>query len=242
MKMSELTDVGANNDQPGRILIVEDEASIRRFLRISLEAHGFAVLEARLGEEGVVLCSREQPDLVILDLGLPDIDGQKVIARIREWSKVPIIVLSVRSDEREKVTALDRGANDYVTKPFGISELMARIRACLRLREQTDPDQGLFQLDGLEIDLARRRVRVAAHEVRLSRKEYDLLRLLVTHPDQVMTHEHILREIWGKAHASDTHYLRVLVGHLRQKLGEPPTQPRFIHTVQGVGYRFSTER
>jgi two-component system KDP operon response regulator KdpE len=231
----------AENHRPGKVLIVEDEAPIRRFLRISLEAHGFTVIEARLGEEGVVLCSQEQPELVVLDLGLPDIDGQEVIARIREWSKVPIVVLSVRSDEREKVAALDRGANDYVTKPFGISEFMARIRVCLRSRESTLGDKGLFRLDDLEIDLARRRVRVAMRDVRLSKKEYELLRLLVTHPDQVMTHEHILREIWGVSHASDTHYLRVLVGHLRQKLGEQPTQPRFIQTVQGVGYRLSTE-
>jgi len=222
-----------------RILIIEDEAPIRNFVRISLEAHGFNVLEARRGEDGIAQMADGDIDLVVLDLGLPDIDGQEVIRRIREWSEVPIIVLSVRADEREKVSALDNGADDYVTKPFGISEFMARIRACLRSRERSENDEGVFRMQDLEVDLARRRVSIAGREVNLTRKEYELLRLLVTHPDQVLTHQQILKHVWGERHAADTHYLRVLVGHLRQKLGEPPARPRFILTVQGVGYRLN---
>jgi len=225
--------------QQGRILVIEDDAHIRSFVRISLEAHGFIVVEARLGEEGIEKVAETGIDLVVLDLGLPDIDGQDVIRRIREWSKVPIIVLSARADEREKVEALDGGADDYVTKPFGISEFMARIRACLRLRDKEENVDGVFRTRDLEVDLARRRVSVAGREINLSRKEYELLRLLVTHPDQVLTHQQILQDVWGKQHAQDTHYLRVLVGHLRQKLGEPPARPRYILTVQGVGYRLN---
>jgi len=224
----------------GRILIVEDDAHIRSFVRISLEAHGFTVIESRLGKEGIEKVAEAEVDLVVLDLGLPDIDGQEVIRRIREWSKVPIIVLSARSDESEKVEALDHGADDYVTKPFGISEFMARIRACLRLHEKEESDYGVFRVKDLEVDLARRRVFMADQEINLSRKEYELLRLLVTHPDQVLTHQQILQEVWGKQHAQDTHYLRVLVGHLRQKLGEPTARPRYILTVQGIGYRLNT--
>lgn len=224
----------------GRILIVEDDAHIRSFVRISLEAHGFTVIESRLGKEGIEKVAEAEVDLVVLDLGLPDIDGQEVIRRIREWSKVPIIVLSARSDESEKVEALDHGADDYVTKPFGISEFMARIRACLRLHEKEEGDYGVFRVKDLEVDLARRRVFMADQEINLSRKEYELLRLLVTHPDQVLTHQQILQEVWGKQHAQDTHYLRVLVGHLRQKLGEPTARPRYILTVQGIGYRLNT--
>jgi two-component system KDP operon response regulator KdpE len=223
------------------ILLIEDQAQIRKFLRISLEAHGFEVSEARLAQDGLTLAARRKPDLVILDLGLPDMDGHQVITRLREWSSVPIIVLSVRSGEQEKVEALDRGANDYVTKPFGISELMARIRAMLRGRRDLQPEASGFRVGELEIDFAIRRVRLAGRELRLSRKEYDLLRLFATHPGQVLTHEHILNVIWGSNHIRDNHYLRVLVGHLRQKLGELPSAPRYIITEQGVGYRLMGE-
>lgn len=232
-----MTKVNVHAGLKGRILIIEDEAQIRKFLRISLVAHGFAIGEARLGEDGLAVCAAEPPDLVILDLGLPDIDGLELISRLREWSTVPIIVLSVRSDEAEKVQALDRGANDYVTKPFGISELMARIRALLRSRTTPVRDEAAFRFDDLEIDLSRRKVKVAGCDVHLSRKEYKLLRLLATHAGQVLTHQQILREVWGPAHATDTHYLRVLIGHLRQKLGDEPSRPRYIVTEQGVGYR-----
>lgn len=222
-----------------KILLVEDEAQIRKFLRISLEAHGFTVLEARLAGEGLKLCADEKPDLVILDLGLPDMDGQEFISRLREWSLLPIIVLSVRSDEAEKVEALDAGANDYVTKPFGISELMARIRAMLRMRseETKSQDESVFENGELRVDLASRTVTVNGKLVQLSRKEYDLLKLLVNNAGQVLTHQQIMRLIWGPSREDETHHLRVLIGHLRQKLGDQPTHPRYILTEQGVGYR-----
>ena len=221
-----------------KILLVEDEAQIRKFLRISLEAHGFTVHEARLAGDGLKVCADEKPDLVILDLGLPDMDGQDFIARLREWSMVPIIVLSVRSDEAEKVEALDAGANDYVTKPFGISELMARIRAMLRMRgEEKGHDEPVFESGDLRVDLATRTVTVGGKLVQLSRKEYDLLKLFVNNAGQVLTHQQIMRMIWGPSREEETHHLRVLIGHLRQKLGDPPARPRYILTEQGVGYR-----
>lgn len=222
-----------------KILLIEDEAQIRKFLRISLEAHGFTVLEARLAGDGLKLCAEEKPDLVILDLGLPDMDGQEFIARLREWSMLPIIVLSVRSDEAEKVEALDAGANDYVTKPFGISELMARIRAMLRMRgeEAKTQDESVFENGDLRVDLASRTVTVGGKLVQLSRKEYELLKLLVNNAGQVLTHQQIMRLIWGPSREEETHHLRVLIGHLRQKLGDQPTRPRYILTEQGVGYR-----
>lgn len=221
------------------ILVVEDEAQIRKFLRISLEAHGYAVEEARLGEDGLALCANTKPNLVILDLGLPDMDGQDFIVRLREWSPVPVIVLSVRASEMEKVQALDAGANDYVTKPFGISELMARIRVVLRSYEDVTSTPTVFESKGLRVDLARHEVSVDSEPVHLSKKEFELLRILAANPGQVLTHQQILREIWGASHQNETHYLRVLVGQLRQKLGDDPTRPRFIVTVQGVGYRLA---
>jgi two-component system KDP operon response regulator KdpE len=221
-----------------KVLVVEDDAQIRKFLRISLEANGYAVVESRLGELGIDLCSEQNPDLIVLDLGLPDVSGYEVIRRLREWTRIPIIVLSVRAEDQDKVRALDAGANDYVTKPFSIAELMARLRALLRtVPEDGGAQPAAYQHGDLEVDLARRRVLRAGEEQHLSRKEYDLLRLLVTNAGQVLTHQQILREIWGPTHSSDVHYLRVLVGNLRQKLGDDPTKPRLIHTVQGVGYR-----
>ncbi len=227
-----------NQSLSGTILLVEDDPHIRKFLRISLEAHGFTILEARQAEEGLQLSSGENVDLVILDLGLPDMDGQEFIRRLREWSALPIIVLSVRSDEAEKVMALDSGANDYVTKPFGISELMARIRVLLRNSETpVGENNAVFEHGGLKVDLSTRTVSVKGKLVHLSRKEYSLLRMLVNNPDRVLTHQQIIREIWGANREDETHHLRVLIGHLRQKLGDQPTRPRYILTVQGVGYR-----
>jgi two-component system KDP operon response regulator KdpE len=230
-----------DREAPGKILVVEDEAQIRKFLHISLQAHGYPVLEARSGEDGLTLCASEQPELVILDLGLPDIDGQQFIVRLREWSSVPIIVLSVRASETEKVRALDAGANDYVTKPFGINELMARIRSLLRSTQSAEAAQTVFESQGLRVDLLQRQVSVDGKPVHLSKKEYELLKILIAHPAQVLTHQQILREVWGPAQQGETHYLRVLVGQLRQKLGDEPTRPRFIVTVQGVGYRLAIE-
>ncbi len=221
------------------ILIVEDEAQIRKFLRISLEAHHYTVHETRLGEEGLALCATVQPHLVILDLGLPDMDGHQFISRLREWSDIPIIVLSVRADETQKVTALDAGANDYVTKPFGISELMARIRVVLRDAHRSSTTQSLFESQGLRVDFTQREVTVDGRPIHLTKKEYELLRLLIASPGQVLTHQQILGAVWGPAQQEETHYLRVLVGQLRNKLGDDPAHPRFVTTVQGVGYRLA---
>jgi two-component system, OmpR family, KDP operon response regulator KdpE len=221
------------------ILIVEDDAQIRKFLRISLEAHGYMIVETRLGEEGLERCAAVRPDLVVLDLGLPDLDGQVVIERLRAWSSVPIIVLSVRSSEEEKVKALDAGANDYITKPFGISEFMARLRALLRREEQSVSAPPVFESGGLRVDRALRKVTIDGMTVHLTKKEYELLNLLVNAAGRVLTHQHILTAIWGEEHRAQTHYLRVLVQQLRQKLGDEPTNPRFIFTVQGVGYRLA---
>jgi two-component system, OmpR family, KDP operon response regulator KdpE len=219
------------------ILLIEDEAPIRRFLRIALEAHGYGVQEARTGDEGLMLAGSGQPQLIILDLGLPDMDGQDVIARLREWSQVPVLVLSVRGEEGEKVKALDRGANDYVTKPAGISELMARVRVLLRRREPDDAETAIYERNGLRIDLSRREVSRDGIGVHVTRKEYELLRLLVLSAGRVLTHQHVLSELWGPGFTSDTHYLRVLVSGLRQKLGDDPADPHYIVTEQGVGYR-----
>jgi two-component system KDP operon response regulator KdpE len=226
------------SDPGPRILIVDDEPQIRKFLRISLSAHGYDIVEAIRGRDGIDKCATEQPDLVVLDLGLPDIDGQEVIDRIREWSEVPIVVLSVRAGEAEKVAALDRGANDYVTKPFGIAELLARVRAALRTHKGTAAEQLSEIVTGeLRIDLARHQVEVAGETVKLSRKEFDILRLLALNAGRIVTHQHMLREVWGPAHEQEVHYLRVYVGHLRQKLGDDSANPRFILNEPGVGYR-----
>jgi two-component system KDP operon response regulator KdpE len=224
-----------------KILIVDDEPQIRRFLRISLTAYGYEVIEAGRGEEAITRTAIDKVDLVILDLGLPDIDGQSVIEQIREWSTIPIIVLSVRSGDTEKVRALDGGAEDYLTKPFSIAELMARVRAALRKRGDGVARDPVFTHGALTVDLGKRRVTVDAAEVRLSRKEYGILRLLAANPGRVLTHQQLLREVWGAAHLEDTHYLRIHVAHLRQKLGDNPSQPRYILTEPGIGYRLAEE-
>ncbi|HXV22900.1 MAG TPA: response regulator [Alphaproteobacteria bacterium] len=225
----------ANNG--ARVLIVDDEPQIRRFLSASLNSHEYTVIEAHTGNEAIRLCTTAQPDLVILDLGLPDIDGREVLSRIREWSKVPIIVLSVRFDEQDKIDALDRGADDYVTKPFGMGELLARMRTALRHRIGANADSPLFSTGGLTVDLTHRLVTLEEKEVRLSRKEYEVLRVLVKHAGKVITHQQLLRDVWGPAHVNETQYLRVYVGQLRQKIERDPTQPRYIVTEAGVGYR-----
>lgn len=222
---------------PARILVVDDEPQIRRLLRTGLGAHGYALSEAASGEEAILKTASERPDLIILDLGLPDVDGQTVIRRIREWSDTPIIVLSVRDREAEKIKALDNGADDYVTKPFGMGELLARVRATLRHRLQAEVDQPVFHSGGLVVDLARRVVSVDGQPVKLSPKEYDVLRVLVTHAGKVLTHQQLLRQVWGPGYEQETHYLRVHIGQLRQKIEQDPTQPRYIVTEPGVGYR-----
>lgn len=225
------------NAAVSKVLVIDDEPQIRKLLRIGLESQGFAIVTASDAREGIVRCADSSPDLVILDLGLPDRDGLEVISEVRGWSRVPILVLSVRSDEQEKVAALDLGATDYVTKPFGMSELLARVRALLRDRPRDDADAAVYAAGALVVDVPRREVRLEGALVKLSRKEFDLLRLLVMHAGRVLTHRYLLREIWGPAHESDTQYLRVYVGQLRGKLGDDPTRPRFIANEPGVGYR-----
>ncbi len=227
----------------GRILIIEDEPQIRKFLRIALEANGFEVVEAANGRDGIGKSATESPDLVILDLGLPDMDGKNVIARIREWSAVPILILSVRDAEGEKVAALDAGANDYVVKPFGIAELLARVRSLLRTSKAAGGEQNAVIRHGdLVVDLSRHEVQLTGKSVRLTPKEFDLLALLARHAGRILTHRQILHDIWGPAHEDDPQYLRVFIGRLRQKLGDDPAQPRFILNEPGVGYRFLDER
>jgi two-component system KDP operon response regulator KdpE len=222
----------------GSILVVDDEPQIRKFLRIALEASGFEVVEAANGADGVARCATTAPSLVILDLGLPDIDGKDVVRRIREWSEVPILVLSVRQSEAEKVALLDAGANDYVVKPFGIQELLARIRALLRRGGRPEPAATAeIAVGALVIDLARHEVRVEGEPVKLTPKEFDLLRVLAQNAGRILTHGQILREVWGKAHEHDTQYLRVFISQLRHKLRDDPADPRFILNEPGVGYR-----
>ena len=221
-----------------RILVVDDEAQIRRFLRISLKSQGYEVIEAENAADGIACAATQTPDLVVLDLGLPDADGKTVLSEIRAWSSVPVIVLSVRASESEKVLVFDHGANDYVTKPFGIQEFLARVRNLLRQHVQVSSAPRQFDDGHLHVDLAKRRIVLRGELVHLTRKEYSLLQALLTHPSQVNTQSQLLRDIWGPTHSDDTHYLRVLVGKLRQKLGDNPNEPQYIETEPGVGYRF----
>lgn len=225
----------------GRILIVDDEPQIRKFLRVALEAHGFAVVEAEAGQAGVNKAALEKPDLVVLDLGLPDMDGKAVIARIREWSQIPVLILSVRQEETEKVAALDAGANDYVVKPFGISEFLARVRVLLRSSGKAEDTQAEIVSGDLRIDVAKHTVTLAGEPVRLTRKEFELLLHLARHGGRIVTHRQLLHDLWGPAHQEDLQYLRVFVGRVRQKLGDDPADPRFILNEPGVGYRFLPE-
>lgn len=220
-----------------RILIVDDEPAIRRFLRSSLIAAGFAVEQAETGADAITLNRQLKPDLVILDLGLPDLDGLDVIRQLRATSSVPIIVLSVRNDESGKVVALDNGADDYVTKPFGVEEMLARIRTALRHRLQEQGHGPVFQNGDLSIDFLQRSVKLRGSELRLSRREYDLLRFLAEHAGKVITHQQLLTAVWGEAHRNDVEYLRVYVRQLRQKLEDDPQQPAYLQTEPGVGYR-----
>ena len=219
------------------VLVVDDEPPIRRFLRTSLAASGYRVVEAEDAAAAVRLLGTEKPDLAILDLGLPDGGGLELIGEIRKSSSLPIVVLSARQDERTKVEALDNGADDYVAKPFGMAELMARVRAALRHALQAQGEMPVFLSGDLAVDLVRRRVGRAGQEIKLSPKEFDLLRHLVLHAGKVLTHRHLLREVWGPAHTEDLQYLRVFIRGLRQKLEPDPTRPTHILTELGVGYR-----
>jgi two-component system, OmpR family, KDP operon response regulator KdpE len=219
------------------ILIVDDEPAIRRFLRTSLMAQNFAIVEAENGAAAVAAIRRDKPDLAILDLGLPDMDGIDVIRAMRAAGDLPILVLSVRDDERGKVAALDLGADDYITKPFGMEELIARVRTALRHRFQAQGEQPVFVSGDLSVDLVRRTVKLHGQEIKLSPREYDVLTLLVAHAGKVLTHRQILTQVWGPAHAEDAQYLRVAIRSLRQKIEADPAQPQLIQTESGVGYR-----
>jgi two-component system KDP operon response regulator KdpE len=224
---------------PARVLVIDDEPQIRRFLDISLRAQGYVVALAESGHAGLAALAAHGADLVVLDIGLPDLDGHEVLRELRQWSQVPVIMLTVRSGEGEKVAALDGGANDYVTKPFGVQELMARIRSLLRTRVVA-AEAALPRFDDghLHIDLVRREVTLDGQPVALTRKEFALLALLLQHAGRVVTQPQLLRELWGPDHQDDTHYLRILVGKLRQKLHDDATAPRYIATEPGVGLRF----
>ena len=227
-----------NHDAAGlhKILVIDDEAAIRRFLHSALSAEDFTLHEADSGHAGLSAAAALRPDVILLDLGLPDLDGIEVIRRIREWSQVPIIILSVREREGDKVAALDAGADDYLTKPFGVGELLARIRASLR-RSAVQLSEPVFTSAGLTVDLNLRRVTVDGGEVQLTPTEYDLLRLLISHADKVVTHSQILKQIWGGAHQEQPQVLRVTISNLRKKIEHDPSRPRRIITEAGVGYR-----
>ena len=220
-----------------RVLIIEDDPAIRRFLRNTLRVQDYEVREAETGSEGLDLARQLNPELVILDLGLPDMDGMDVIQQIRQTSTVPILVLSSRSDEAGKVQALDLGADDYVSKPFGVDELMARMRTALRHRLASEGSLPIFTTGALSVDLTRRLVTVDGQEIKLSRKEYDILRELVVHAGRVLTHRHLLRVAWGTETGVDVQYLRVYIRQIRQKIEQSAEQPRYILTEPGVGYR-----
>ena len=223
-----------------RILIVDDETPIRRFLRVALEADGHSVIEAATAREGIDKTALENPAAVILDLGLPDADGITVLRAIREWSQVPVLVLSVRADEAGKVAALDAGAQDYVVKPFGMQELLARLRSLLRDHSATVAQTSVIQIADLLIDAAAHRVEKAGVSLKLTRKEFDLLWMLASQAGRLVTQAMILRTIWGPAHADDSQYLRVYIRQLRAKIGDDATNPRYIYTEPGLGYRFCT--
>src|SRR5574341_1169036 len=225
------------------VVLIEDEPQIRRFLRAALVGQGYRLFEAATGEAGLVEAATRQPDIVILDLGLPDVDGLEVIRRLREWTAIPIIILSARGQERDKITALDAGADDYVSKPFGVGELLARMRVALRHLAQAPGEAGeaSFCVGDLRMDLARREVLVGGKPVHLTPIEYRLLATLIRHAGKILTHQHLLREVWGPNQTDQAQYLRVYVAQLRRKLERNPAQPRYLLTEPGVGYRLAAE-
>jgi len=230
---------GVSDNKPS-VLVIDDELQIRRLLRACLEGSGYQVLEAATGSEGIARAVHHPPDVILLDLGLPDMDGVCVLKRLREWSQVPVVVLSVRDREEDKVTVLDNGADDYVTKPFGAAELLARLRTARR-HSFPAAENPAFRSGNLEVDLISRVVRLNSREVKLTATEYSLLALLVKHAGKVLTHRQILERVWGPGYADQTHYLRVYVAHLREKLEDDPAKPRLISTEPGVGYRLTPQ-
>jgi len=228
---------------PFSILVIEDEPQIRRFLRVSLECQGYRLAEAETASEGMRQATESHPDAIILDLGLPDLDGIQFLGQLRSWSQVPVIVLSARGREQDKVIALDAGANDYLTKPFGVGELLARIRVVLRIAAQagTDGESPRFEVGDLCVDLVYRRVMVGGEEQHLTPTQYRLLTTLIKHAGKVLTHRQLLKDVWGADCVSENHYLRVYVGQIRQKIERDPTRPRYLLTEPGVGYRLATD-
>ena len=224
-----------------KILLIEDEREIRRFLRVSLDSHGYRLIEAGTGKEGIMHAASQQPDLMILDLGLPDMDGMDVIRQVREWSQMPIVILSARGQEHEKVKALDAGADDYLTKPFSVDELLARLRVALRraVRGAGEAAEPVYARENLRVDLVRRQVFLGDEEIHLTPIEYRLLTTLVKYAGRVVTHRQLLKEVWGPDSTSETHYLRVYMTQLRHKIEADPAQPRFLLTEPGVGYRLA---
>ncbi|SRR5260370_1124141 len=224
-----------------RLLVIEDEAPIRRFLRVSLANQNYNVVEAETGEKGIKLATSQPPDLIVLDLGLPDLDGMEIIRQLREWSTTPIIVLSARGRENDKVAALDAGADDYLTKPFSVSELLARVRVALRRAASNANEAGEpeFTVQNLRVDMARRQVFLAGEEIHLTPIEYRLLTTLVKYAGKVVTHRQLLKEVWGPNSVFETHYLRVYMGHLRQKIEADSARPKILLTEPGVGYRLA---
>ncbi len=223
-----------------RVLVVDDENSIRRYLRAALSAQGFNVYEATNGEEAISAAIAYHPDLIILDLGLPDCDGTEVTRRLREWSQTPIIILSVREAENDKIAALDAGADDYLTKPFGTGELLARMRVALR-RQMNRPDDPVLQVENLKMDVSRRAVTVNGNPIALTPNEYEILRLLLQNAGKVLTHHQLLRQVWGTAYESEMHILRVNISNLRRKIEPDPARPTYIRTEPGVGYRLAID-
>jgi two-component system, OmpR family, KDP operon response regulator KdpE len=223
--------------------LIEDEPQMSRFLRITLQGHGYQLIESATGQDGLIQAATRNPDVVLLDLGLPDIDGLEVTKQLRQWSQVPLIVISAREQEEDKVRALDAGADDYLTKPFGAGELLARIRVSLRhmAMQHTGSEEPVFVLDNLKVDLAKRQVLLDGREVHLTPIEYRLLAFLIKHAGKVITHTHLLKEVWGTAYAGQTHYLRIYMAQLRHKLEADPARPRFFINEPGVGYRLKTD-
>jgi two-component system KDP operon response regulator KdpE len=220
-----------------RILVIDDERPIRRFLRVSLSSHGHTVFEAVTGKEALAAAAENHPDIIFLDLGLPDMDGVEVIRLLREWSVVPIIVLSVRDQEEDKITALDAGADDYLTKPFGVGELQARMRGVLRRSVQTGKTETVFQSEQLRVDLTLRQVWVNDAEVSLTPTEYDILKLMIQNAGKVLTHRQIITKVWGAGYEEESHLLRVNISNLRRKIEIDPARPRIVITEPGIGYR-----
>jgi two-component system KDP operon response regulator KdpE len=227
------------NNEKELILLIEDEPQMRRFLRITLQGHGYRLVESATAQDGLLQATTRNPDVVLLDLGLPDLDGLEVTKRLREWTQIPIIVISAREQEQDKVKALDAGADDYLTKPFNASELMARIRVALRhaARGGVDSPEPVFEHESLRVDLAKRQVFVNNEEVHLTPIEYKLLITLIHHAGKVITHTQLLKEVWGPAHVTEVQYLRVYMTQLRHKLEADPAQPRFLVNEPGIGYR-----